>query len=88
MPTAAATATAMLRMPATTAATSAGSSTAGAKPPTALGVESSPVRVTLRPDSSPAMVHTRVESMPTLMPSSAARSEFSAMARTAIPTRV
>ena len=46
------------------------------------------MQVTPAPASSPARAHTSVESRPTLMPRRAARSVFSAMARTATPERV
>ena len=48
----------------------------------------SPMQATLAPASRPASAHTRVERRPTLMPRRAARSVFSAMARTATPERV
>ena len=77
-----------LRIRPTTAAASAGSSTPGANPAAAPGCVRVPVSVTLAPASTPVRPHTRVESRPTLMPRRAARSVFSAMARTATPERV
>jgi hypothetical protein len=88
MATAAKTVAGRLRMRPTTAAASAGSSTPGAKPAAAPGWVRAPVSVTLAPASNPARPHTSVDSRLTLMPRRAARSVFSAMARTATPDRV
>ena len=88
MATAANTVVGRLRIRPTTAAASAGSRTPGANPAAAPGTVRAPVRVTLAPASSPARAHTSVERRPTLMPRRAARSVFSAMARTATPERV
>ena len=88
MATAAATVVGRLRIRPTTAAASAGSSTPGANPAAAPGWVRAPVSVTLAPASSPARPHTSVDRRPTLIPRRAARSVFSAMARTATPERV
>ena len=44
--------------------------------------------MTVSADSAPEMAHTIVDRLPTGMPSSDARSEFSASARMATPERV
>ena len=88
MATAAKTVVGRLRIRPTTAAARAGSRTPGANPAAAPGWVRTPVQVTPAPARSPARAQTSVESRPTLMPRRAARSVFSAMARTATPERV
>ena len=76
-------------MRAITAAASAGQQQLGADPAAAAGgVVITPARITLAPTRTPAIVQTSDDSAPTPMPSSDARSAFSAIARTATPDRV